>query len=57
MEAYQGLKLSFIMENYQVQKDAKVRIFRADEKIIDPLRRVASVLLLKFYWQSRSPEW
>ncbi len=45
------------MENYQVQKDAKVGIFPAHEKIIDRLRRVASVLLLKFYWQSRSSEW
>ena len=34
------------MENYQVQKDAKVRILPADEKIIDRLRRITSILLL-----------
>jgi hypothetical protein len=44
--AYEDFNLSFIMENYRIQKDAKIRILPADEKIIDCLRRVAGVLLL-----------
>ncbi len=46
MVAYEDFNLSFIMENYRIQKDAKVRILPADEKIIDRLRRIANVLLL-----------
>ena len=46
MVAYEDFNLSFIMENYRIQKDAKIRILPADEKIIDRLRRIANVLLL-----------
>jgi hypothetical protein len=44
--AYEDFDISFIMENYRIQKDAKIRILPADEKIIDRLRRIANVLLL-----------
>ncbi len=46
MVAYEDFDISFIMENYRIQKDAKIRILPADEKIIDRLRRIANVLLL-----------
>ena len=46
MVAYKDFDISFIMENYQVQKGAKIRILQADEKVIDRLRRIANVLLL-----------
>jgi hypothetical protein len=44
--AYEDFDISFIMENYRIQKDAKIRILPADEKIIDRLRRIANLLLL-----------
>jgi hypothetical protein len=42
--AYEDFDISFIMENYQVQKDANIRVLPADERIIDRLRRTANVL-------------